>query len=88
MKCEYWWINYHVKRELGKPTPIKHCENEGAAYFTCDFHDALVCKECSCRCYKNCEPMSEEDIKEFIEAREERKKRWDEKHNKVVDNKK
>ncbi len=57
MKCEYWWINYHVKHELGKPTPIKHCENE--------------------------------DVKELIEARDERHKRWEEKQrNKVVDNKK
>lgn len=88
MKCEYWWINYHVKHELGKLTPIKHCENEDARYSTCDFVDAIVCKECSCRCYKNCPPMTDEDIKELIEARDERHKRWEEKQrNKVVDSK-
>lgn len=80
MKCEYWSIDYGKKHKLGEPTPIKHCQNEGAAYFCCDFIDALVCKECACRCYKSCSPMSEEDIKEFLEAREERRRRWDEKN--------
>ncbi len=74
MKCEYWWLD-HSKLK----SPVKHCENEGAAYFTCDFNDAIVCEKCRCRCYSSCPPMTDEEIAEFVEGREERKKRVDRK---------
>ncbi len=70
MKCEYWWLD-HTKIKAA----VKHCDNEGAAYFTCDFIDAVVCEKCRCRCYKTCSPMSEKEIKEFVEARDERRAR-------------
>lgn len=88
MKCEYWHIDYTKKSELGKPSPTKHCENEAVGDFACDFIDAVVCNEHRCRCYKTCTAWTEEEMKEFLEAREERNKRWEEKRNKVVDNKK
>ncbi len=68
MKCEYWWLDH-----MTEGNPLTHCENEAAAYFTCDFIDAVVCEKCRCRCYKTCPPMTEEEIKEFVEARDERR---------------
>jgi hypothetical protein len=73
MKCEYWYLDHCGN---GKVT---HCDNEAVGEFACDFLDAVVCEKHRCRCYKTCPAWTDEEMKEFIKAREERNKRRAEK---------
>ncbi len=72
MKCEYFSLDYWAPKKLGQPHPVKTCNNEAIGTFDCGAPELVVCAECSCRCYKNCTPWTEEEMKEYIEAREER----------------
>lgn len=69
MKCEYWWLDHTVGFVKGQPTPVKYCQNEDARYYTCDYHGAIVCSKCRCRCYSTMKPLTDEEISEIIHER-------------------
>lgn len=68
MKCEYWYVSHEDNK-------IIYCDNEAVGDFACDFIDAVVCDKHRCRCYKTCPAWTEEEMKEFIEARDARQSR-------------
>jgi hypothetical protein len=79
MKCEYSNIDYSIDGAYGEMSHWKQCQNEDARYYCCDIVDAIVCKEHVCRCWKSMQPLTDDEIKEHMESRTERRKRVDRK---------